>query len=330
MAESLLRSVLDLLDQVDCPVISHRFASAFGVEALDALVSQGVLRDTARAMEIPRPERFGPGPDLVVRETAQGLFGVADADDYFEPIPLIEADVRQFEVMAFGIVDKIRKENGIAGRGFLNDNGLVSVGQKSVDGAGIVDVYLSFPNHTEDAVIARCRRLAGLDPQRRVVMLMPADASLSTEAAQILASSRLTTFVLTPFAAGGRLALDWHAALGIKKRLPIVVPDGASRRRGFAANADDHYTVAEVVSKIGVDWSSRLVEVCRQLQSAGAVFPETLRTQECVDSWEEIAEDLVGPGNSSRRERVAKYVKYRIDWVRRNQPAENSLAKVSR
>jgi len=330
VAESLLQAVLDLLDQVDCPVVSHAFASAYGPEALDELVSESILHETAIASEIPRPERFGPGPDLVVRETARGLFGVAGEDDYFDPVPLTELDVRQYEVMAVGVAAKVRKENGIAGSGFRDDNGLISLGQKSVDEAGIADVYFSLPNHTEDAVIARCRRLAGLDPQRRIVLLTPAALCLSTEAAQILASSKLTTLALTPSAAEGRLALDWHAALGIKRRRPIVMPDAAGRRpRGFPANADEHYRIAEVISEIGSDWSSRLVEVCRRLQNAGAVFPESLRSQECVDTWDEIAEDILGSGNSSRRERVAKYIKYRINWVRRNQPAQNSLAKVS-
>jgi hypothetical protein len=97
---------------------------------------------------------------------------------------------------------------------------------------------------------------------------------------------------------------------------------GAPRRRGFPANADNHYIVADVVSKIGADWPSRLEEVCRQLQKAGAVFPKSLKNQEDVDSWDEIAGDILGPANSSRRERVVKHIKYRINWVRRNQASQ--------
>ena len=96
----------------------------------------------------------------------------------------------------------------------------------------------------------------------------------------------------------------------------------ARRRRGFPANADDHYKVVEVISKIGADWPSRLAEVCRQLQNVGAVFPKALRRQAFVHTWDEIAEDILGPGNSSLRESVAKHIKYRINWVRRNQARE--------
>jgi hypothetical protein len=99
-------------------------------------------------------------------------------------------------------------------------------------------------------------------------------------------------------------------------------PKGAARRpRGFPANAHDHYKVAEVICKIGADWSSRLPEVCQQLQKVGAEFTKALRDQERVETWDEIAEDMLGPGNSSRRERAAKYIKHRIGWAARNPPA---------
>lgn len=101
------------------------------------------------------------------------------------------------------------------------------------------------------------------------------------------------------------------------------------RRRGYAPNAEDHQKVVEAVAQVGDGWSSHLDEVCRQLQIVAAAFPKSLR-KEGFDSWDELAEDILGPGNSSRRERVTKYIQYRMDWVRRNQPSRESLAKVSR
>jgi len=92
-----------------------------------------------------------------------------------------------------------------------------------------------------------------------------------------------------------------------------------TRRRGFAPNADDHRMVCAVVSNIGGDWTTHLREVCLQLHRVNALLPKVLSRAEGVDSWEELADSL-DTGSSSTRERIVKYINYRIAWTRRNPP----------
>jgi hypothetical protein len=98
LTDKLLDFVLERADHVGDPVFLKRELEGFPVEDLDALLSEGILRETSRATEIPRPKHLPPGGDLIVRQTSRGLYGVADEDDYFDPIPLTEDDVRQYAV----------------------------------------------------------------------------------------------------------------------------------------------------------------------------------------------------------------------------------------
>jgi hypothetical protein len=103
-------------------------------------------------------------------------------------------------------------------------------------------------------------------------------------------------------------------------RAAIVIPQTSKRRgRGFAANSEDHYKVVNAVAQIGSDWPSRLGEVCRGLHQSSAALPKRLRKAERFQSWDEVADEILGPGSCARRELVVKYVKYRISWVSRKQ-----------
>ena len=215
MPESLLQTVLALLDQLESPVISHTSIAAHPPDAVAQLMSEGILRETSNADVIPRPELLRPGPDLNVRATPRGLFGVADEGDYFDPVPLTEEDdARQYEVSLPQLVEKVRRENGIDGNGFRNDSGLFPVGRKFLDGTGVLDVYLSLPNDSEDALLARCRRLMTAGSQTKVVLLTPRGLTLSTENRQMLESGGIATLSLMSVAAHGNLAVDWNAAFG--------------------------------------------------------------------------------------------------------------------
>lgn len=211
MPENILQAVLRLLNLVESPVL-HCSALDGDPAVVEQLVADGVLNETGGAAEIPRPGRYGPGADLVVRRTAQGLYGVADGDDFCQPVPLEEDDVRQYAVSAAGLVEKLRRENGITGEGFLTDDGLVSVGEKSLDGLGVVDVYLSFPNEHPDVVLGRLKRLE--NPHgRRVVLLTPGPVPQVTEHRRILADAGIVLVSLLIVAQGDTLVLNWHSAL---------------------------------------------------------------------------------------------------------------------
>ena len=158
MAKTLLTFVLTRLDQIEAPVFLHREIEVFPSQEVEALLSSGILRETSRATEVPRPARLAAGGDLVVRLTERGIFGVAADDDFFDPIPLSEDDVRQYEVSVSSLVAKLRRENDISGAEYTSDAGLVAIGQKSIVGSGTVDVYLSFPNEDENVFLlsGRC------------------------------------------------------------------------------------------------------------------------------------------------------------------------------
>lgn len=214
MPENLLQTVLSLLDQVAAPVIQDGMVAHYPPEDLRGLVAEGILRETSRATQILRPQRHGPGADLVVRETAQGIFGVADEGDFCAPVPLNEDDVRQYDVRLNGIVEKLRKENGIDGTGCQCDGGLVSVGELIVVGHGVVAVYLSLPNNNPDAVLARLKRLDAPGRRGTVALLTPRALPQLTEFRRLAAEDGIVAVSLMQVAATGGLRLDWEQCLG--------------------------------------------------------------------------------------------------------------------
>ncbi len=208
MSEHLLQTVLALVDQIESPTIPYYSILHFSSEQLDRLVSDKILFKGPDASEIPRPERFGPGHDLTIVRTAKGIEGVAAEGDYFPPVQLSEDDVRQYEVSLAHLVDAIRRDSGIEGKSYRNDNGLIFVGQKPVAGVGSIDVYFSVPNSNEDSVMARCRRLVGIADDRRIALLTPSILDLSGEDRRSL--DRIVTISLMTGAREGNLKVNWE------------------------------------------------------------------------------------------------------------------------
>lgn len=192
MSEKLLVLILTHLDQVETPVLRQSELTAFPSQEIKTLLSEGILCETSRVTEIPRPERFQPGSDLIVRRTSRGLFGVADGDEYFDPIPLTEDDVRQYEVSLPKLTALIRHKNGIHGTGFENYHGLIPLGQKVIDGIGTVDVYLSLPNYDETAILSRFHRLEIERGAQKAALLTPRGLPLSPEGRRILGDIGVT------------------------------------------------------------------------------------------------------------------------------------------
>lgn len=200
----------------------HRELERFPAGDLEALVSDGLLRETSRTTEVPRPAHLPGRGDLLVRQTSRGLFGVADEDDYFDPIPLTEADVRQYELSVPKLVTRIRRENAISGAGFERRDGLISLGQKTINGLGTVDVYLSIPNEDEVVLVSRCWRLAAPARPQRTVLMTPQGASLSAEGRRDIDSASVIVLSMADAAANGSCAVDWSdrdliAALGARR-----------------------------------------------------------------------------------------------------------------
>ena len=210
MREHLLQAVLALIDQIESAIVPPHSILHFPPDQLARLIAEKILYKGSDASEIPRPGRFPPGPDLTVVRTAKGIEGVAGEGDYFSPVQLTEEDVRQYEVSLPHLVDAIRRDSGVEGNGYHNDNGLIFVGQKPVAGVGIVDVYFSAPNSNEDSVMARCQRLIGIASERRVVLLTPGVLNLAGEDRRIL--DRIVTISLMTAAVEGHLKANWDQA----------------------------------------------------------------------------------------------------------------------
>jgi len=210
LTETLLSFILERLDQIENPVFLHRELERFPEEDLRALRSEGILRETSKATEIPRPAHLPAGGDLIVRHSNKGLFGVADEDDYFDPVPLTDDDVRQYEVSLAKLAARIRLENGINGTGCAIHNGLIPLGQKAIEGMGTVDVFLSLPNEDEATFLSRCQRLERSPGSSKVVLLTPRGVSVSPEGRRVLDSSGVIVAFLMTAAADRSLVLDWN------------------------------------------------------------------------------------------------------------------------
>ena len=222
MTETLIIFVLQRLDQIESPVFLHRELERFPEKELKALLSEGILRETSRATKIPRPKHLTPGGDLFVRKTSIGLFGVADDDDYFDPIPLTEDDVRQYDISPRKLVDSIRLQNEISGSGFENYDGLIPLGQKRFDSLGILNAFMSIQNWDEKTFLSRCQRLERYPGSKKVVVLTPRGIALSPEGRRILDSSGIMVVAMESALNQGDLKMDW-ATISVDPKKVILL-----------------------------------------------------------------------------------------------------------
>jgi hypothetical protein len=210
LKESLLQRVLSLLDTIESPVILHSEATAYPADELAALRTKDILLPAVKADRVPRPKRYGFGPDVNVHEGETGLLGIVEDDDFhYDPIPLTAEDTWEYPLSLHHVIDAIREDNCIEGTGFHNQSGLIYVGRRSVLEEPMVDVYLSVPNASKDSVLARCRRLQEVGVQRPLALLTPSPLDILVGDLGILASTNITPISLMAVAGQGRLVLDW-------------------------------------------------------------------------------------------------------------------------
>lgn len=214
MPASLWELILRLLDSCAEPVVGAAEVGRYPAEQLAELIRVGILRETCQATEIPRPTRYGPGPDLIVRATALGLFGVAEEDDYHDPMPLTEEDVRQYAVSAPALIAEIRRRNGISGGGVQEQEGLYLVGTKPIEGVTRFPVYLSLPSLGEEELLGRCLRARRGLPGALAVVLVLREPNLSAEMQRLLDEGGVRVVGLEGGAGLEGLAVDWAAIDG--------------------------------------------------------------------------------------------------------------------
>lgn len=214
MPASLLHLALRLLNNCNEPVIAASDVARYPADQLLELAGAGILRETSRATEIERPVRYGPGESLIVRETARGLFGVASEDEYHDPLPLTEEDVRQYAVSVTGLVKEIRRRNQIIGGDVHIDDGLILVGTKQVSGVARFPVYLSLPNIDQAALLERALRARRGTAATMAVVIVPEEACITPELQRTLDESGVQVVSLPETDALEGLAMDWSAILG--------------------------------------------------------------------------------------------------------------------
>jgi hypothetical protein len=207
----LLELILRLLDNCAEPVVGAAELGRYPAEQLTELLGAGILRETCRATEIPRPGRYGSAADLIVRETALGLFGVAEEDDYHDPIALTAEEVRQYSVSVPALITEIRRRNGIPGGSVKAEGGLFLVGMKQIEGVTRFPVYLSLPNLGEEELLERCLRAKRGVKGAIALVLVPGEPNVSAPVQRMLDESGVRIFALS--GSGGRagLTVDWVA-----------------------------------------------------------------------------------------------------------------------
>lgn len=82
-----------------------------------------------------------------------------------------------------------------------------------------------------------------------------------------------------------------------------------ARRRGFPPASEDHRIVLAEIRRYGDEWLQHLPEICRALD--GRASKLAARGTQRAPRWEAVADEL-DSGDSSLRERVRKYLHYRL------------------
>lgn len=201
--------------------------AGFPVRERKALERAGVLVKAPDAEEIPDPRFPSSGRLVGVRPTSRGFEAVAlDGDEYFAPIRLSDSDVRQCSVSVPKLVELIRQQNGIEGDGETPDTGMIPVGQKTIDGFGPIEIYLSLPNSDLRHLAAACLSLIKPAGVRKVVVLLPCAVRLPVQERQLLDGKGIMLIALAPLADGGSLVIDWesHVLAPVEDRPDGVYP----------------------------------------------------------------------------------------------------------
>lgn len=232
MPASLLQLVLRLLNTCDEPVVAASDVASYPSDQLLELIRAGILRESSRATEISRPTRYGAGGSLIVRETTRGLFGVATEDDYHDPLPLTEEDIRQYSISVTGLVKEIRRRNEIVGSDVRIDDGLILVGTKQVPGVARFPVYLSLPNIEQATLLERSLRARRGTAGTFAVVILPEETCITAELQRTLDESGVQVISLPATNVLEGLAMDWSAILRSLPGSPAEKEQYVFRKKG--------------------------------------------------------------------------------------------------
>lgn len=242
MIGSALAFVLARLDQLESPVFSHEELARFPAADLATLLRDGILFKSDAAEQIERPSRLPVGGRLAVCHTARGIFGCPrEGEPYFDPFPLTEDEVRQYEVCMDRLIDRMRRDNGIDGTGCAASGRTFALGQRHVDAWGTVDVFFALGLRDDAAILSTCQHLKPEAALRSVVLLTPTVVPQSPERRRAVNATGVIVEALREPASRGSLAVSWSAVLGAPD--PMRGSRPPKRVRVFRRDGSD-WTVA--------------------------------------------------------------------------------------
>ena len=111
------------------------------------------------------------------------------------------------------MVQILREQNSIAGTGTEVDDRLISIGQKTIEGYGVADIYLAVENDDPSEFLARCRSLQRPHNVKHVVVLTPLPVSITYSHRELLDARGILVISLLTAAASRKLVVDWEQHL---------------------------------------------------------------------------------------------------------------------
>ncbi len=209
----MLSYVLSRLGRLEAPLVRHREIEGYPSTELKALVRQGLLVTAPPAEFIVL--RTGPhsGRLVAVRPTDSGWCGVDEDDSFFSPVPLTDEDVWQYSISVTQLIRIVRNDNGIEGEKDPTEAGVIAIGQRQVDGYGVVEVYLSLAAGCQNGMVSQCLSLLKPAGVRKLVILVPCPISIAAGNRQLLDARGLVLLPLSPLADRGSLAIDWEGMI---------------------------------------------------------------------------------------------------------------------
>lgn len=196
------------LHSLEAPTVWHRETTRYAATELQTLTRYGILTLAPEPEEGPPPQG---GPNVAYRRTSKGLFGVAlEEDQFFDPIPLTEDDVRLYRVAVPKLIAHIRVENEIVGDHSEVEAGLIPIGQKQVAGFGTLEVFLSIPNSDTTAFTDRCLGLRKAHGIRLLAVLVPIPITLAVAVREQLNGRDIVLIAILPCTDNGHVRIDWN------------------------------------------------------------------------------------------------------------------------
>ena len=177
MTASLLSLVFDSLHRQASPVLWHTHCARYP-EELERLLAQRILVPTTPATRLQANHIPGEEHPLEVKRVGEVWIGTFADDDDVHEVEVAEDYLLRYRIDVGAVATQLRREIGLRdGVSLRFDDGLLNLGDwASPDGP--TRVYLAAPIPNPDALLARCRRLHALHPQRKIAVLTFAPVAL--------------------------------------------------------------------------------------------------------------------------------------------------------